>query len=139
MKRSEFLKAAAAGGFLAAAGLPRAARAQADGTLRAGLKLSPTSMDPHFRLSGEQSLLRALHARFVGMSADGKPEPGIAERWRPVNDGMAWEFTLRADAKFSDGTPITAEDAAYSIARVPTITGSAAPTTSSSAPSRGPR
>lgn len=125
MKRSEFLKAAAAGGFLAAAGLPRTARAQAEGTLRAGLKLSPTSMDPHFRLSGEQNLLRALHARFVGMTADGKPEPGIAERWRPVNDGMAWEFTLRADAKFSDGTPITAEDAAYSIARVPTITGSA--------------
>jgi peptide/nickel transport system substrate-binding protein len=59
------------------------------------------------------------------MTPDGKPEPGIAQSWRPVNDGTAWEFTLRADAKFSDGSPITAEDVAFSIARVPTIEGSA--------------
>lgn len=124
MKRSEFLAALGATATTAALGLPRAARAQ-DQTLRAGLKLSPTSMDPHFRLSGEQNILRALHARLVGMTADGKPEPGIAESWRPVNDGKAWEFKVRADAKFSDGSPVTAEDVAYSIARVPTIEGSA--------------
>ncbi|HWT09735.1 MAG TPA: ABC transporter substrate-binding protein [Roseomonas sp.] len=125
MKRSEFLRLSAAG--LMAGALPRGAVAQADaaGMLRAGLKLSPTSMDPHFRLSGEQNLLRALHARLVGMTPDGKPEPGVAQSWRPVQDGRAWEFTIRADAKFSDGSPITAEDVAYSIARVPTIEGSA--------------
>ncbi|MBR0672539.1 ABC transporter substrate-binding protein [Neoroseomonas soli] len=126
MKRSEFLAAVAATATTAALGLPRPARAQGDpGMLRAGLKLSPTSMDPHFRLSGEQNILRAVHARLVGMSSDGKPEPGIAESWRPVNDGKAWEFRIRADAKFSDGSPVTAEDVAYSIARVPTIEGSA--------------
>ena len=124
MKRSAFLRAVAASATTAALGLPHLARAQAS-TLRAGIKLSPTSMDPHFRLSGEQSILRALHARFVGMSADGKPEPGIAESWRTIGDHTVWEFRLRADAKFSDGSPITAEDVAYSIARVPTITGSA--------------
>jgi peptide/nickel transport system substrate-binding protein len=107
MKRSEFLKASA--GLLA---LPAVARAQPADTLRAGLKLSPTSMDPHFRLSGEQNILRALHARLVGMTPDGKPEPGIAQSWRPVQDGRAWEFTLREDARFSDGSPITAEDVA---------------------------
>jgi peptide/nickel transport system substrate-binding protein len=124
MKRSAFLRAVAAGAAAATLGPPRIARAQAE-MLRAGLKLSPTSMDPHFRLSGEQNILRALHARFVGMSADGKPEPGIAESWRSIGDNTVWEFRLRADAKFSDGSPITAEDVAYSIARVPTITGSA--------------
>jgi peptide/nickel transport system substrate-binding protein len=126
MKRSEFLRLSAAGSLMAA-GLSRPASAQADAaaTLRAGLKLSPTSMDPHFRLSGEQALLRAIHARLVGMTPGGKPEPGIAQSWRPVRDGLAWEFTIRADAKFSDGSPITAEDVAYSIARVPTIEGSA--------------
>lgn len=124
MKRSEFLKVIAATAGTAAMGLPSIARAQGE-TLRGGLKLSPTSLDPHFRLSGEQSILRAMHARFVGMTPDGKPEPGIAESWRTIGDGRVWEFRLRADAKFSDGTPITAEDVAYSIARVPTITGSA--------------
>jgi peptide/nickel transport system substrate-binding protein len=121
MKRSEFLKGVAAAATI---GLPAIARAQADG-LRAGLKLSPTSMDPHFRLSGEQNILRAIHARLVGMTPDGKPEPGIAQSWRPVNEGRAWEFTIRAEAKFSDGSPVTAEDVAFSIARVPTIEGSA--------------
>jgi peptide/nickel transport system substrate-binding protein len=124
MKRSDFLKAIAASATAATLGLPHVARAQAD-SFRAGLKLSPTSMDPHFRLSGEQNLLRAVHARLVGMTPDGKPEPGIAESWRPVNAGRAWEFTLRADAKFSDGSPVTAEDVAFSVARIPTIEGSA--------------
>ncbi len=127
MKRSEFLRSAAGAALLAAGGLPRPALAQAPSqqALRVGIKLSPTSMDPHFRLSGEQNLLRALHARFVGMSPEGKPEPGIAESWRVIGNGRIWEFTLRADAKFSDGTPITAEDVAYSLARVPRIEGSA--------------
>jgi peptide/nickel transport system substrate-binding protein len=126
MKRSEFLRALAAGGMAAAGGLPGAARAQSSDpdTLRAGVKLSPTSMDPHFRLSGEQNILRALHARLVGMAPEGKPEPGVAESWQPVENGRAWDFRVRAGAKFSDGSPITAEDVAYSIARVPTITGS---------------
>lgn len=127
MKRSDFLRSLAATALVGAAGLPAIARAQSDAgqVLRAGIKLSPTSMDPHFRLSGEQGLLRALHARLVGMSPAGKPEPGIAESWRVLGDGRVWEFTLRGDAKFSDGSPITAEDVAFSLARVPRIEGSA--------------
>lgn len=103
---------------------PRLIRAQADG-LRAGIKLSPTSMDPHFRLSGEQQILRALHARLVDMTPGGKPAPGIAESWRLTADQRAWDFRVRADAKFSDGSALTAEDVAYSLWRVPRIEGSA--------------
>ncbi|WP_170985232.1 ABC transporter substrate-binding protein [Roseomonas sp. AR75] len=127
MKRSEFLRSIAAGTLAAAGGLPHVARAQSTDadTLRAGIKLSPTSMDPHFRLSGEQNVLRALHARLVGMTPDGKPEPGVADAWQPVEDGRAWDFRVRDGAKFSDGSAITADDVAYSLARVPTITGSA--------------
>jgi peptide/nickel transport system substrate-binding protein len=127
MYRAQFLKALAGTGLVAVAGVPQAARAQSDAgaMLRAGIKLSPTSMDPHFRLAGEQNLLRALHARLVGMSPDGLPEPGVAESWRPVGDGRVWEFTLRQGAKFSDGSPITVEDVAFSLWRVPRIEGSA--------------
>lgn len=124
MKRAEFLTGLAATTVLA--GGPRGARAQPDTTtLRAGLKLSPTSMDPHFRLAGEQAILRAMHARLVDMSPDGKPIPGIAESWRTLGDGTVWEFRLRGDAKFSDGSPLTAQDVAYSLWRVPRIEGSA--------------
>jgi peptide/nickel transport system substrate-binding protein len=125
MKRADFLRSIAATTLVAAGGLPMPALAQAQAATRVGVKLSPTSMDPHFRLSGEQNILRALHARFVGMTPGGKPEPGIAESWRTIGDGRVWEFKLRADAKFSDGSPITAEDVAFSLARVPRIEGSA--------------
>lgn len=103
---------------------PNLARGQGD-VLRTGIKLSPTSMDPHFRLSGEQSILRALHARLVDMSPDGKPRPGIAESWRLAPDQLSWDFQVRADARFSDGSPVTSEDVAYSLWRVPRIEGSA--------------
>jgi peptide/nickel transport system substrate-binding protein len=126
MRRAEFLKAVAGSAALAARPWSSAgAQPAADGRLRAGIKLSPTSMDPHFRLSGEQAILRALHARFVGMTPDGKPEPGIAESWRTLGDGRIWEFRLREGLKFSDGSPITAEDVAFSLWRVPRIEGSA--------------
>ena len=73
MKRAEFLRALAATTITAAGGLPAVGRAQsgADATLQAGIKLSPTSMDPHFRLAGEQNLLRAPHGRQAARGGDG--------------------------------------------------------------------
>ncbi|MCC7284127.1 MAG: ABC transporter substrate-binding protein [Acetobacteraceae bacterium] len=102
---------------------PSLVRAQGE-SFRAGIKLSPTSMDPHFRLSGEQQLLRALHARLVDMTPQGRPAPGIAEHWQLTPDQRAWDFRVRANAKFSDGSPVTSEDVAYSLWRVPRIEGS---------------
>jgi len=46
-----------------------------------------------------------------------KLEPGLAESWTVSDDGLTYTFTMR-DAKFSDGNPITAEDAAFSLLRI---------------------
>ncbi len=46
-----------------------------------------------------------------------KLEPGLAESWTISEDGLTYTFKIR-DAKFSDGSPITAEDAAYSLLRI---------------------
>lgn len=43
----------------------------------------------------------------------GKYVPGLAEFWKPSEDGRTVEVTLRAGAKFSDGHPLTAEDVAF--------------------------
>lgn len=43
--------------------------------------------------------------------------PGLAESWDVSADGLTYTFHLR-DAKFSDGTAVSAEDAAYSLARI---------------------
>src|SRR5258708_5947821 len=43
--------------------------------------------------------------------------PGTAESWSSSPDGLTLTFTLRSDLKFPDGTPATAEDAAWSLQR----------------------
>lgn len=123
LKRSEFLAGFGASLFVLSQGAT--AQPMPGGALRVGIKLSPTSMDPQFRLAGEQNILRGCHARLIGMTPDGKPTPGIAQSWRAVGDGRAWEITLNPAAKFSDGSPITSQDIAFSIRRIPRLEGSA--------------
>ena len=54
----------------------------------------------------------------VRPSKDGtRLEPGIAESWTVSPDGKEYSFKLRADAKFSDGTPVTAADVEFSLKR----------------------
>lgn len=94
-------------------------------TLTMGIKLGPSSIDPHFRYAGEtDNTLEHLYFRLIRESPTKELRPGIAQSWRAVDD-RTWEFTLRPEAKFSDGTPITAEDVAFSLWRVPRIEGSA--------------
>lgn len=47
----------------------------------------------------------------------GKLEPELAERWKMDADGMGVTFSLRKDAKFHDGTPVTARDVKWSFDR----------------------
>ena len=49
-------------------------------------------------------------------AADFATEPGLAESYSS-EDGRTWVYTLREGLKWSDGTPITAEDVAYTINR----------------------
>jgi peptide/nickel transport system substrate-binding protein len=46
-----------------------------------------------------------------------KLEPGVAESWTISADGKVYTFKIR-ETKFSDGTPLTASDAAFSLLRI---------------------
>jgi ABC-type transport system substrate-binding protein len=48
-------------------------------------------------------------------SVEGEVYPDLAESWEISDDGLEYTFHLREGAKFHNGDPITAEDAAYSI------------------------
>ncbi|KPL90391.1 peptide ABC transporter substrate-binding protein [Herpetosiphon geysericola] len=43
--------------------------------------------------------------------------PGAAEKWEANADGTVFTFTLRPDLKYSDGSPLTSKNFAYSIQR----------------------
>ena len=46
--------------------------------------------------------------------------PGLATSWRSLDD-LTWEFKLRKNVKFHDGTPFTAEDVVATYKRVPNV------------------
>jgi peptide/nickel transport system substrate-binding protein len=115
MRRTGLLLGALAlGGMLAAAPL----RAQ-DATF--GLRSGPLSIDPHFSSAGQHaSALRNVFDALVRRSAMMELEPNLAESWRRVDD-TTWEFKLRRDVRWHDGTPFTANDVKFSVERIPTV------------------
>jgi oligopeptide transport system substrate-binding protein len=44
-------------------------------------------------------------------------QPELAQSWSQSSDGLQWTFHLRPNLTFSDGTPLTSQDVAYSIDR----------------------
>lgn len=47
-----------------------------------------------------------------------KIEGDLAQKWEVSKDGQTFTFSLRRDAKFDSGNPLTAHDAAFSLQRV---------------------
>ena len=50
-------------------------------------------------------------------------EPELAESWQIAKDGMSVTFKLRKNARFHDGTPVTAKDVKWSFDRAVTVGG----------------
>ncbi|MGE4249207.1 MAG: ABC transporter substrate-binding protein [Parvibaculaceae bacterium] len=105
---------------LAATALTAAPLAFADAaTLRVGVREDALTIDP-IASSDNASIWAELqiYDQLVRPSKDGtKLEPGIAESWTVSPDGKEYSFKLRPDAKFSDGTPVTAADVEFSLKR----------------------
>ncbi len=76
------------------------------------------TLDPQVSSVNESIWLdQTLYARLVQADPTGtKIVPDLATDWKISADGLTYTFNLR-EAKFSDGSPITAQDAVYSIDR----------------------
>ncbi|GHD39009.1 ABC transporter substrate-binding protein [Mycetocola manganoxydans] len=70
----------------------------------------PTCLDPHVGGNYPQALIAGQFLEsLVSRDADGKIIPWLATEWSASDDGLSWEFTLRDDVSFTDGTPLDAE------------------------------
>lgn len=83
-----------------------------------GVSYLATSMDPQgYDTQITESILSNAYEPLVRVDADGGIIPGAAKEWDISPDGMVYTFTLYEDMFFHDGTPVTAEDAGFSLQR----------------------
>jgi peptide/nickel transport system substrate-binding protein len=90
-------------------------------TLTMGVAAPVTSIDPHFHnLSPNNAMADIIFDSLVHYDAQSRTVPGLAESWRIIDENT-WEFRLRPNVRFHNGNAFTAEDVAFTIARVPTV------------------
>lgn len=91
-----------------------------DQILYRGNASEPESLDPYLvRGAVEWTIVGGLFEALVSPDmATLEPRPGVAERWEVSADGLSYTFHLRANAAWSDGTPVTARDFEYGARRL---------------------
>lgn len=80
---------------------------------------NPETIDPALNsaVDGGNMLLHTFEC-LLTVAEDGTLAPGQAESWETSEDGLTWTFHLRDGLKWSDGSPLTANDFVYSWRRV---------------------
>lgn len=86
------------------------------GSLIEGAIGSPQFINPLLAISDADRDLSALaYAGLMSLSGSGGLVPVLAESYAMSTDGKTYTFVLRKDAKFSDGTPVTADDVVFTV------------------------
>jgi peptide/nickel transport system substrate-binding protein len=91
-----------------------------DGTLTyASGDAEPTCLDPHVGGNYPQALISSQYLEsLVSRDKDGTIIPWLAKSWTESPDGRAWDFILRDDVRFTDGTPFDAAAVQANVAHV---------------------
>ncbi len=79
-----------------------------------------TTLDPALVLAADQpsmSAVEMIYSGLVTLNDNLQVQPQLAQSWSVSQDGLNYTFHLRHNLKFSDGTPLSATDVAYSIDR----------------------
>jgi oligopeptide transport system substrate-binding protein len=95
-------------------------RADREEVLLRGVGYEITDLDPQLGTgTAEQAATSALFEGLVSEDPrDLHPVPGVASRWDISPDGLSYAFYLRADARWSNGKPVTADDFVQSWRRI---------------------
>src|SRR5271166_6856745 len=91
--------------------------AQSGGELRFCLRSEPKTLNPLLAADDSSETVRYLTGgvlvRVNRMTQDLEPE--LATSWKITNGGKTITFQLRDGLRFSDGTPFSADDVAYTM------------------------
>ena len=68
--------------------------------------------------TADRSVDRLLFTGLVGFDERGLPEADLAEAWGVAQDGTVYNFSIRQNAVWHDGTPVTSDDVIFTIDRM---------------------
>lgn len=72
----------------------------------------------------ETAVLKLVYDTIVDVDEGMQPVPALATEWTTEDSGLTYEFTLRDDVVFTDGTPFDAEVARQNLDRMMSLEGS---------------
>ena len=88
---------------------------------RIAVQTETTSIDPMFHnVAPNIEMSRNMFDTLIAQDNRQRLLPSLALSWTPTGP-TAWEIKLRPGVTFSDGTPLTADDIAFSIDRAPKV------------------
>ena len=101
-------------------GTSRTEQAAADKLLLVGNGTEPQSLDPHITTGVQEHhiFMSILEGLVCEHPSEETVEPGVAEKWEPNDRLDEWTFHLRANARWSNGDPLTARDFVYAYRRI---------------------
>jgi len=95
------------------------AGAKPGGTLRIAMYADATSLDPGGANDiPSQKAYNLVFDSLLTFDQNLQAIGHVATAWKPSADGKVWTFTIRPGIKFHDGSPLTAEDVAFSFQRI---------------------
>ncbi len=111
------LGAAAVGAAQPAAAAFSATTAPSSGsTLRIAADTSISTFNPFLAyFNGELNVLGSIYPTLTTINEQGQPAPYLATSWTTSANKLIWIFKIRSGLRWTDGVPITAEDAAWTL------------------------
>ena len=94
---------------------PAASEPKVGGRLVIATVAEPLTLDP--QKANGNVVISFLGSSLVAKDKDNNYVPWLAKSWEISPDGLVWTFKIRDDVKFWDGSPMVAEDIAYSYKR----------------------
>ena len=95
--------------------IPASARLRKE-TVVAGISEPQGIFNPYFFVNGwDENVTNVIFSRLIDWDSQGKLVPGLAESWSVSDDHKVYTIKLRPNLTFSDGSPLTAEDVAFTL------------------------
>lgn len=83
---------------------------------RDGIVGRPSSLTPLTqRTRADRDIVALVFRGLVGLGPGQKLVPDLAESWKIADAGRTYTFTIRPDAQWDDGTPVTADDVVFTV------------------------